>query len=86
MGTGAATAAHSPRPLELPNIKRFVDAHYVVAAVDTGRMNKNPQVPGRCGVTKLDGVPSVLIVDPKNGRPLDQGHTPALAHARHMSP
>lgn len=66
-------------------MKRFVDAHYVVAAVDTGRMNKNLQVPGRNGLTKLDGLPSVLIVDPKNGRPLDQGHTPALAHARHMS-
>lgn len=57
-------------------MKRFVDAHYVVAAVDMGRMNKNPQVPGRNGVIKLDGVPSVLIVDPKNGRPLDRATRP----------
>ena len=72
--------------MELPSIKRFVDAHYVVATLDTGRMNKNLQVPARYGVGKLDGVPSVLVVDPVSDRLLDAGHVPALADARHMSP
>jgi thiol-disulfide isomerase/thioredoxin len=72
--------------LELPNIRRFVDAHYVVATVDTGRMDKNLQVPGRYGVDKLSGVPSVLVIDPSDDRLVNQGHVPALADARHMSP
>ena len=72
--------------MELPAIKRFVDAHYVVATLDTGRMNKNLQVPARYGVGKLDGVPSLLIVDPRSDRLLNAGHVPALADARHMSP
>lgn len=72
--------------MDLPSIKRFVDAHYVVATLDTGRMNKNLQVPARYGVAKLDGVPSVLVVDPRTDKLLDAGHVPALADARHMSP
>ena len=72
--------------MELPAIRRFVDAHYVVATLDTGRMNKNLQVPARYGVSKLDGVPSVLVVDPASDKLLDAGHVPALADARHMSP
>ena len=72
--------------MELPSLKRFVDAHYVVTTLDTGRMNKNLQVPGRYGVAKLDGVPSLLVVDPRSDRLLDAGHVPALADARHMTP
>lgn len=72
--------------MELPNIKRFVDAHYVVATLDTGRMNKNLQIPAHYGVAKLDGVPSLLIVDPKTDTLVNAGHVPALADARHMSP
>ena len=49
-------------------------------------MNKNLQVPGRYGVTRLEGVPSVLVVDPKDDRLVNRGHVPALADARHMSP
>ncbi len=69
-----------------PAIHRFVDAHYVVALLDTGRMDKNLQVPARYGVTKLQGVPSLLIVDPRTDRLVNAGHVPALADARHMSP
>ncbi len=72
--------------LELPNIKRFVEAHYVVETVDTGRMNKNLQVPARYGVSRLEGVPSVLVIDPRDDRLVNQGHVPALADARHMTP
>lgn len=73
--------------MDLPSIKRFVDAHYVEVTVDSGRhMDQNAQVPARYGVSKLAGVPSVFIVDPKTDKLLDAGHTPALADARHMSP
>ena len=73
--------------MELPNIKRFMDAHYVVATLDTGRrMDENLQVPTHYGVTKLEGVPSLLIVDPKTDKLINAGHVPALADARHMTP
>ena len=73
--------------MELPNIKSFVDAHYVEVTVDAGRrMNQNGQVAARYGVPKLAGVPSVFIVDPASDRLVDAGHTPALSDARHMSP
>lgn len=73
--------------MELPEVKRFVDAHYVVVEVDVGRFNKNLQIPARWGITKrLEGVPAVLIVDPKTNALLNKGHVAALADARHMTP
>ena len=73
--------------MELPNVKRFVDARYVEVTVDSGRrMNQNLQVPARYGVPTLSGVPSLFVVDPRTDKLLDAGHTPALADARHMSP
>jgi len=71
--------------MRLPEIAAFVDAHYVVVPVDVGRENKNLQIPGRWGVTKLQGVPSLLVVD-RQGRLIDAGHIAALADARHMTP
>jgi thiol-disulfide isomerase/thioredoxin len=68
-----------------PELAAFVEAHYVVVAVDVGRMNRNLQIPGHWGVARVTGVPSLLIVDAK-GRLLDEGHTAALADARHMTP
>ena len=73
--------------MELPELKSFVGAHYEVALVDVGRFEKNLQVPARYGITKrLEGVPSLLIIDPRTGRLIDKGHIAALADARHMTP
>ncbi len=73
--------------MELPEVKAFVAAHYVVASVDVGRFDKNLQIPAHYGLThRLEGVPSLLIVDPKSDKLLDTGHTAALADARSMSP
>ena len=73
--------------MALPNLHRFVDAHYVEVTVDAGRhINQNLQVAARFGVSKLDGVPSVFIVDPATGGLVDSGHTAALSDARDMSP
>jgi thiol:disulfide interchange protein len=73
--------------MEVPEIKRFIDAHYVVVSVDVGRFDKNLQIPARWGITeRLVGVPSVLIVDPVTNRLVDRDHTAALADARHMDP
>jgi thiol:disulfide interchange protein len=73
--------------MDLPEVKQFVDAHYVVAQIDVGRLNRNLQVPARWGITELpDGVPAVLIVDPSNGKLVDEGHATVLVDARHMTP
>ena len=72
---------------DLPELKLFVRAHYVVVLVDVGHFDKNLQIPARYGIhQRLEGVPALLIVDPRTDRLLDAGHVAALADARHMSP
>jgi thiol-disulfide isomerase/thioredoxin len=73
--------------VDLPEVKAFVDAHYEVVTVDVGRFDKNLQIPARYGITKrLEGVPAVLVVDPRDDKLVDAGHVAALADARHMTP
>ena len=73
--------------MEQPELKAFVEAHYEVVTVDVGRFDKNLQIPAHYGITKrLDGVPSVLVVDPVSDRLIDSGHISALSDARHMTP
>jgi len=72
---------------ELPEVKRFIDRHFVMITVDVGRFDKNLQVPAHWGITKrLEGVPALLVVDPKTDKLLDEGKVSALSDARHMSP
>jgi len=72
---------------ELPEVKSFVDKHFVLVSVDVGRFNKNLQVPAHYGITeRLEGVPALLVIDPKTDKLLDQGKVSALSDARHMSP
>jgi thiol-disulfide isomerase/thioredoxin len=73
--------------MELPEVKAFVEAHYVVVTVDVGRFDKNQQIPAHYAIKgRLEGVPAVLVVDPASDRLLDGGHVTALSDARHMSP
>ena len=71
--------------MQLPSIATFIDAHYVVVMVDAGHMNRNLDIPAHWGVGRLEGVPSVLIID-RHDRLVNAGHTTALADARSMSP
>lgn len=71
--------------MRLPEVRHFIDAHYVVVAIDVGRMNRNLDIPARYGINRVVGVPSILIVD-RDGRLLDAGHIAALADARSMTP
>jgi thiol-disulfide isomerase/thioredoxin len=73
--------------IETPQLKAFVEAHYEVVTVDVGRFDKNGQIAERYGIKgRLQGVPSVLVVEPRSNRLINQGHTAALADARSMSP
>ena len=72
--------------MRLPEMKRFLAAHFEIVAVDIGRFDKNLDIPARFGITsRLEGVPSVIIAEP-NGKFVNQGKTSALADARHMPP
>jgi thiol-disulfide isomerase/thioredoxin len=73
--------------MELPEVRRWLQRHYVLVMVDVGRFDKNLHIPARYGITeRLKGVPSLLVVDPRNDRLLNGGQTAALASARSMSP
>ena len=52
--------------LELPAMKTFMRRHYQVVTVDVGRFERNLQIPAHYGFnTRLKGVPTLLVVDPK---------------------
>ena len=73
--------------IELPELKRWVRAHYEVVTVDIGRFDKNGQIPAHYGITgRLAGVPAVLVVDPRTDRLLNKGHETALSDARSLTP
>ncbi len=73
--------------IDTPRLKAFVDEHYELVTVDVGRFDKNGQIAARYGITgRLQGVPSLLVVEPHSNKLINQGHTAALADARHMSP
>ncbi|THD64716.1 thioredoxin family protein [Phenylobacterium sp.] len=70
-----------------PELKAFVDKHYETVLVDVGRFDKNLQIPAHWGITtRLEGVPALLVVDPRTDKLLDAGRVSALQDARHMTP
>ena len=73
--------------MELPELKAFIDRNFVVISVDIGRFDKNLQVPAHYGITKrLEGVPALMVIDPKSDKLLNASQMSELADARHMSP
>ena len=73
--------------LELPAMKAFMDKHYEVVTVDVGRFERNLQIPAHYGFhTRLKGVPTLLVVDPKTDRLLNRDDVFALSSAGDMSP
>jgi thiol-disulfide isomerase/thioredoxin len=71
--------------MRLPEVAPFIAAHYEVAMVNVGRFDTNLQIPACFGITRLEGIPSELVVTP-HGKLLDGGHIAALADARSMTP
>jgi thiol-disulfide isomerase/thioredoxin len=73
--------------MDRPEFKAFVDKHYTTVLVDVGRFDKNLQIPAHWGITeRLEGVPALLVVDPRTDTLLDRGRVSALEDARHMTP
>lgn len=73
--------------LELSEMKAFMAKHFEMVEVDVGRFDKNLQIPAHYGITqRLEGVPALLIVDPRTDRLVNKDTVASLADARHMSP
>jgi hypothetical protein len=73
--------------MDQPELKAFVDRHYVTVLVDVGHFDKNLQVPAHWGITeRLEGVPAILVVDPKTDKLLDPGVVSDIQDARNLSP
>ena len=72
--------------MELPDLAPFVARHYEVVLVDVGRFTKNMDIARRFGAQFPQGVPAVLVIDPRTGKLIDQGRTENLADARSMTP
>ncbi len=72
--------------VKLPEMRRFMAAHYEEVSVDVGRFNRNLQIPARFGFTKrLEGVPALLIATP-DGKLVNGDNIFATADARNMTP
>lgn len=72
--------------LKLPEMARFMGAHYEVAVVDVGRFNRNLHIPARFGVTqRLEGVPALLIATP-DGKLVNGKEIFATATASELTP
>lgn len=74
--------------MDLPVLKAFVDAYYVLVVVDVGLIDKNLQIPAHYGVGKkqLPAVPALLVVDPRTDTLLNKGDVEALVGAHGMTP
>lgn len=71
----------------VPAMQKFIDAHYVVAMVDVGKFDRNPQIAARYGYTeRLKGVPTILVVDPKTDKVINSEQVFALSNAGHQTP
>jgi thiol:disulfide interchange protein len=71
---------------KLPEMQRFVTAHYEIVSVDVGRFDRNLQIPARFGFTApLKGVPMLLIATP-DGRLVNGDNVFATADAHTMTP
>ena len=72
--------------IRLPEMQRFMAAHYEVVAVDVGRFDRNQQIPARFGITgRLKGVPTLLITTP-DGKLVNGDDVFATAEASSMTP
>ena len=71
----------------VPAMQKFMDAHYVVALVDVGRFDRNPQIAARYGYTeRLKGVPTILVVNPATNKVINSEQVFALSNAGHQTP
>ncbi len=65
----------------------WLSARFEVVSVDVGRFDKNQQIQRSFGIQdRLEGVPALLVVNPRSGKLVNAGHVTALADARSLTP
>ena len=73
--------------LALPEVRRFVDAHYIVARVDVGHFDRNLHIPARWGIVdRLPGLPTIVIVDPADNSLVNRGGIAGLVNIDRKTP
>jgi len=72
--------------MEQPEMRPFIQQHYEVVKVDSGRFDKNTDITAHYGFKKVAGVPAVFVVDPKTDQLVNGKSVIALADARSMTP
>jgi thiol-disulfide isomerase/thioredoxin len=72
--------------LELPEMRRWISAHFELVQVDVGRFDRNIDIAQRFTGNKLGAIPAVFIVDGKTGKLRNADSTLALGDARIMKP
>lgn len=73
--------------METEPLRTWVARRYELVTVDIGRFDKNLQIQQHYGIKgRLEGVPALLVVDPRTDKLLNPGRTSALADARSMTP
>ncbi len=73
--------------MELPEVRRFIDAHYIVVTVDVGGLDRNLGIPARWGIVdRLSGLPTVVIVNPNDNSLVDRGGIAGLINIDEMTP
>ena len=74
--------------LQLPEMKRFIAAHFEFVNVDVGRFDRNLQILTRFGAVeqlKTGGVPAIIVAEP-DGTFVNKNNISALEDSRHMTP
>lgn len=69
--------------MQMPSVRPWLDAHFVVVEIDVGRRDRHMDIARRFGVT-VTSVPAVLVLTPE-GRLLDPDGARALGNARAMT-
>lgn len=72
--------------MEQPEMRPFIQQHYEVVKVNSGRFDKNTDITAHYGFKRPEGVPAVFIVDPKSDRLVNRKSVVALSDARSMTP
>lgn len=73
--------------METQPLTAWIAKHFEVVSVDIGRFDRNQQIQQSFGIKgRLEGVPALLIVNPRTGKLINAGHVTALADARTLTP
>ena len=70
--------------MEIPALHAFIARHYELVSIDIGRRDKNLEIPTRYGIT-LEGVPALLVIEPRHGKLINKDQITALSDARSMA-